>query len=40
MWVKWRECKWVDYCDEHGRPVFDVPSVKGDRMQSFYKFFD
>ena len=39
MWVKWRECKWVDYCDENGKLVFDVPSAKGDCMQSFYKIF-
>jgi len=37
--VKWRGCKWMDYCDEDGKTVFDVPSAKGDGLQSFYKIF-
>ena len=38
--VKWKECKWIDYCDEQGKQIFDVPSSKGDRLQSFFKIFD
>ena len=38
--VKWKECKWIDYRDEQGKQIFDVPSSKGDRLQSFFKIFD
>merc|ERR1712012_1503712 len=38
--VKWKECEWIDYCDERGNQIFNVPSSKGDRLQSFFKIFD
>ena len=38
--VKWKECKWIDYRDEQGTQIFNVPSSKGDRLQSFFKIFD
>ena len=38
--IKWKECKWIDYRDEQGTQIFDVPSSKGDRLQSFFKIFD